>query len=372
MTAELRAYSEVEEVHDLPLVHSYWAERYVLPLLSEVGAETIDALWERYITEQCDRRAPETARLVSLGAGNGEAELQLVARLAARGVDNLQIALLELNPAMIERALAYADRLGLGDRVSAHKTDLNRWVAEERADVYLAVHSLHHVAELEHLYDEVQRSLDLDGVLLVNDMIGRNGHVRWPEAGAMVRGIWRFTPAKYRYNHFLHEVDDDYPDLDCSSEGFEGIRSQDVLPLLLQRFHPEIYVTFANVIDPFVDRVYGRNFDLNEPDDIAFIDTVARLDDAAIDLGVITPTHLIGAFRKRFVRCRYPRERSPERTVRRPGTSASDPHAAELASLEGQLRVAHERYSALRNRKVVRLGLALADSRHKGSRLFRR
>jgi ubiquinone/menaquinone biosynthesis C-methylase UbiE len=356
ITAELRAYNEVEEVHDLPLIHSYWAERFVLPLFSEMGAASIDDLWEQHIAEQCMRRAPQPARLVSLGAGNGELELPLAARLAERGLTNLEIVLLELNPAMIERALEVAQELGLGDRVRAEQTDLNTWTADRGADVYLAVHSLHHVVELEHLYGEIARSIDPQGVLLVNDMIGRNGHVRWPEAGAIVHRIWRDAPESYRYNHFAKHIDVAYPDIDCSGEGFEGIRSQDVLPLLLERFHPEVYVTFGNVIDPFIDRVYGPNFDMRNPADTSFIDAVARLDEAAIDLGVLTPTHLVASFRRRPVKCRYPRERSPERTVRKPDRTAD----VDPVVLEAQVRTTAARYQALRSRKAVRMALALA------------
>ena len=39
---ELAGYDEVEEVHQLPPIYHYWSERYVLPLLHEVGFESID------------------------------------------------------------------------------------------------------------------------------------------------------------------------------------------------------------------------------------------------------------------------------------------------------------------------------------------
>jgi len=360
VTAELRAYDEVETVHELPLIHGYWTERYVTPLLVDVGATSIDDLWEQQIAEQCARRAPENARLVSLGAGNGEGELPLVARLAERGLTNIEVVLLELNPAMIDRALELAEQLGLRDRVRAEQTDLNTWKADESADIYLAVHSLHHVVELEHLYDEVADSIDAHGVVLVNDMIGRNGHVRWPEAAAIVHRIWRVAPERYRYNHYVKQIDAAYPDIDCSGEGFEGIRSQDVLPLLLERFYPDMYVPFGNVIDPFVDRVYGHNFDPQNPGDTFFIDSVATLDEAAIDLGIITPTHLVASFRARPVICRYPHERSPERTVRRPESTVT----RDAVTLEAQLHTTLIRYEALRSRKSVQVALRLAELRH--------
>ena len=390
LAAEVAVYNETEEVHELPSIHNLWAARFILPLLQNVGVASIDDLWDRHVMEQCARRAPERARLVSLGAGNGEVELPLAARLADRGVTNLELVLLELNPTMLERAESEARRLGLEDRVRTERTDLNSWVASERADVYLATHSLHHIVELEHLYDEVVRSLDVDGVFLVNDMIGRNGHRRWPEALDLVRRIWRGLPARYRFNHSLKQIDDEYPDLDCSTVGFEGVRSQDVLPLLLERAHPLEFVIFGNIIDPFVDRIYGPNFDPEDRDDAAFIDAVARLDEAAIDLGLLTPTHMIASFRSTPGPCRYPGVRSPLQVIRRPddpslatsqGRESDGPAAPaagvamdnglgtlNLAELHAELGAARAQFEALRNRKSVQIAVRLADLRHRVGR----
>lgn len=348
-------------MHSLPDSHDVWARAHVEPLFSELGLDNLMQLWEDSIVEQCERRAPEPARLVSLGAGNGEGELPLAARLAERGVRNLELVLLELNPVMIDRALARAAELGLGDRVRAEQADLNTWVAREPADIYIASHSLHHVVELEHLYDEVARTLDPDGVLLINDMVGRNGHVRWPEAGQILRRIWALLPERYRYNHYTKLVDVDYPDVDCSTEGFEGIRAQDVLPLLLKRFHPDVFVGFASVIDPFIDRVYGPNIDVTNEADLELLHTIARLDDAALELGILTPTHLIASFRRKPIVCRYPGSRSPVRCARDTSVVVAGESASELQTLTAQLEDARRRYAELRGRKVVRLGLTLAE-----------
>jgi len=107
------------------------------------------------------------------------------------------------------------------------------------------------------------------------------------------------------------------------------------------------------------------------------------LDDAAIDLQLVTPTHLIASFRSRPTACRYPRRRSPQRTLRtptdepdgvQPGHDAGPLDAGEALGLRepeaaiAQLRREHDeawgRYNHLRRRKAVRLALALAAARH--------
>jgi SAM-dependent methyltransferase len=384
VSEELELYAEQEEVHDLPAIYHFWSARYCTPLLQEVGFGGLNEFLDQHVAEQCTRRAPERARLVSLGAGNGDTEIGIASRLRDRGIKNLELTLLELNPQMLERAMADANKLGLADQVIAKQTDLNSWQAEGNPDVYLANHSLHHVVNLEGLFTEVKASLDPEGVLLVNDMIGRNGHVRWPEAADLLRRIWDVAPEDYRWNPFLRGVEDVYPDIDCSTSGFEGIRAQDILPLLIERFHPDVYICFLNVADPFIDRVYGPNFDVNSPEDRAFIDALGRFDDAAIDLQLVTPTHLIGSFRMQPVQCRYPRRRSPSRTMRlvnesrvspdtadAPRTSTDQPDANDntardtlVTELEFSLNESRTRYEHLRHRKAVRVALKLAAARH--------
>jgi SAM-dependent methyltransferase len=359
VSEEVERFADVEVVHDLPPIYGYWAIRYCLPLFQEVGYDTLEQLYDEHVAELCARRAPAPARLVGLGAGNGDIELGIARRLAERGVENLELVLLELNPAMLKRARDEAAAHGMAERVVGVEADLNTWTADREADVYFASHSLHHVVELEHLFDEVRSSLRPDGVLLVNDMIGRNGHKRWPEAARIVDLIWATLPERYRHNPIHQRVDDVYPDVDYSTEGFEGIRAQDILPLLLERFHPDVFVTFMNVIDPFVDRVHGRNFDPDRPEDTRLIDRIAELDEAALDLGVLSPTHLVGSFRTAPCEARFPRGRSPEAALR--DEVAADASSERIEQLERELAETRSGYEALRSRKAVRAGLKIAD-----------
>lgn len=126
-------------------------------------------------------------------------------------------------------------------------------------------------------------------------MIGRNGHQRWPEALAIVHEFWRKLPPSYRFNISLRRHEDLYQSWDCSFQGFEGVRSQDILPLLLERFHFQFFFPFGNVIDPFVDRAFGPHFDDAAEWDRSFIDTVHRRDEDEMAAGRLKPTHLLAA-----------------------------------------------------------------------------
>jgi SAM-dependent methyltransferase len=170
--------------------------------------------------------------------------------------------------------------------------DFNTWRPALRYDAVIANQALHHVSALEHLYDAVAAALAPGGRFIVSDMIGRNGHQRWPEARAIVDQFWAELPPQYRYNRQLGRREDRFMDWDHSVAGFEGVRAQDVLPLLVERFHFEMFLPFANVIDPFVDRAFGYNFDPARDWDRAFIDRVHSRDEQEILSGRIKPTHM--------------------------------------------------------------------------------
>ncbi len=107
-----------------------------------------------------------------------------------------------------------------------------------------------------------------------------------------MREFWRELPARYRYNLQLKRQEDEFLDWDCAQEGFEGVRAQDILPLLVERFGFDLFAPFANVIDPFIDRGFGHHFDAKADWDRAFIDRVHARDEMEIRRGAIKPTHL--------------------------------------------------------------------------------
>jgi 2-polyprenyl-3-methyl-5-hydroxy-6-metoxy-1,4-benzoquinol methylase len=67
-------------------------------------------------------------------------------------------------------------------------------------DVVFCHATLHHVLELEHLADQIQRTLKPGGRLIVEDVIKRNGSPMWPETKEVIASIWRTLPANYRIN----------------------------------------------------------------------------------------------------------------------------------------------------------------------------
>ncbi|WP_433408820.1 class I SAM-dependent methyltransferase [Saccharomonospora azurea] len=326
LAAERGTFAEQEDVHgNLPPSAHRWSARHMVPKLHELGVESIGSLIVGEIRSRA-REAAEHGRdavVLSLGSGNGDQELSWLEALAADGVHNVRVRLLEINHDMQERAAEAAGRLGFADRIEHVETDFNTWKADTEHDVVVAFQVLHHVLDLEHLYGQLREGLRSDGVLVVHDMIGRNGHRRWPEALEVIERIWATLPPELRRNSITGAIDEQFDDIDCAVDGFEGIRAQDVLPVLLEYLHPSFFLALGNVIDPFVDRVYGHNFDMDDERHRALIDDIGVLDDSLLDLGVVTPTRLTALFHPTPRTLRAYRGRTPQRCVRR--TDVVDP-----------------------------------------------
>jgi len=300
---EINFYKDCENVHDLPDIFHYWSNRYLLPKQTCFGFTSPDNFFEKHCRDFCLSHVEDTTeiRILSVGSGNGELEVGIVKALSDSGISNFSMECMDINQQMLDRAIGLAEEKGVKKYIKVNQSDFNEWKPEHQYHVVLANQSLHHVLHLEHLFDAIHEGLTHDGLFLTSDMIGRNGHMRWPEALEILQRLWDELPPRYKYNQLLKRQEDIFINHDCSTEGFEGIRAQDVLPLLVERFNFELFIPFANLILIFIDRAFGHNFDVNNKFDTDFIDRVHKIDEESILAGIIKPTQMLAVMTKSTV-----------------------------------------------------------------------
>ncbi len=319
LAQERRRFDTVAEFDDLPPIYHYWSNTFVRAMLEDVGCSDPRGFLARYLHESARRCAVEHPVFLSIGSGDGNNELEIARRLKSAGLDAFTIECLELNPKLIQRAAGEARLAGLESHIVFERQDFNTWRPSRAYHGVVANQSLHHVTNLEGLFDAIRGSLAPGALFVANDVVGRNGHQRWPEARHLVERFWRKLPASYHYHHQFQRQEELFEDWDCSSEGFEGIRAQDVLPALLERFHFHVFIGFGNVIDPFVDRGFGPNFDIASRWDRAFIDRVHACDERGILDRCLTPTHMMAVMANEPSDSpHYARGITPQDAVRRP------------------------------------------------------
>jgi SAM-dependent methyltransferase len=121
------------------------------------------------------------ANFVSVGAGNCDLEISIAKIMVKAGFSDFMFECLEINPVILERGREMARENGVLRNTRFIEADFNSRVATKKYDGVIANQSLHHVTNLEHLFNQINNGLHTDGSFVISDMIGRNGHQRWPE-----------------------------------------------------------------------------------------------------------------------------------------------------------------------------------------------
>ncbi len=318
VTNELNNFKDVEIVHDLPNIYHYWSNKYLLPKISPFGFTNPEDFFVKYISNLFDCYPNQIIKIVSIGSGNCDAEIKIACSLVALGFQNFTIDCLDLNSTMLTRGNELAISIGMERFINVIVGDFNNWQPICSYHAVMANQSLHHVTNLEHLFTSIEKAITLkNGILMTSDIIGMNGHQRWPESLNIVNEFWGLLPEKYKYNHQLKRHEDSFLNWNCASESFEGIRAQDILPLLLNRFHFDLFIPFANLITPFIDRSFGPNYDVKSEYDRDMIDRIQIKDELEISSGRIKPTQMYAVLSLDFSRDRQLSENlTPEFCVR--------------------------------------------------------
>jgi SAM-dependent methyltransferase len=317
--SEEALFSDNLDVHNLPEIFHYWSNKYLRPKINAFGFDGVDDFYEKQLIAVMGRVRSGTYRFISLGAGNCDAEVRIVQSLRKQGYENFVIECLDLNKEMLQRGRHLVQEKGCSEHIVPISGDFNHWRPRQPYHAVMANQSLHHVYNLEGLFDAIHEAIKpVQGALITSDVIGRNGHQRWPEALTVIEEIWDDLSDCYKYNHQLKRLEKKFVNWDCSTESFEGIRAQDILPLLVERFHFELFLPFANIIAPFIDRSFGHNFDANAESDRRLIDSIHARDEQEIFRGVTKPTQMFAVLVTEPCQTRCIEGLSPRQSVRHP------------------------------------------------------
>lgn len=289
---ELSFYEDVESVHSLPESQHYVNESYLRPLLTRhFGYGGFVEMVQQFVTRIQGWVGDRTLKVLSVGSGNCDFEIGLI---ADHGM-NLKVHCLELNQKMLERAAESAHEKGVSRRLRLVHCDINELELNETYDLVIGNYALHHFVELERIFERIHEAMEGHSIFLINEMIGRNGHMFWEPTMDLVNRLWSLLPRAQKHDHLLQR---DLPlreQWDCSTESFEGVRAQDILPLLDRYFHFVDFAPFYAILNRFTDRDFGPNFDPANPLDRALLDFVWQLDDMICSRHLLKPTQMQAA-----------------------------------------------------------------------------
>ena len=314
---QIDQYKNVSDMHAaLSDMHEYWKRTHLVPVWLDVcEAVNVYDFYAKNFIRGMNETGSRT--IASLGSGDGRLEISIAQRMKALGAKDFTIQCVELSEHQTARGDKHAADAGVTDCVEQVLGDFNKWESPIPLAGVMGHHALHHVADLETMFDNARKALAPHGKFVTIDVIGRNGHMRWPETLDIVESIWNFLPMDKRYHHIFKKTCETYLNHDCSTQGFEGIRAQDILPLMNERFEFENFYAYGGITEAIINRGYGANFDADNAEDRAFVDFLHKLNELLIDLGHVKPTVMFAcASPERTKELRIFKNRTPEFCIR--------------------------------------------------------
>lgn len=224
---------------------------------------------------------------LSLGCGYGALERHALQVDIAERFEAFDLA-----PEAIEVARREAESAGLGDRISYGVSDLNAIELEpERYGAVFAAQALHHIEALEHVLDEIGRSLTEDGLFVVNEYVGPARFQFPDERLPLMNELLLALPESHRRNLRTGETKTEVLRPDEAEvrrvDPSESIRSDEILPLIEERFEIVYRADFGGTLLQLVLQDIAGNFDPGDPKDVAMIDLVCLYEKRLIEEGVL-------------------------------------------------------------------------------------
>jgi SAM-dependent methyltransferase len=279
----------------LPPIFHYWSTRYLAPTAAGLGIGSPEAFFHERIVAMASSKS-DIVNILSMGTGACSMEMALVEQLKASGV-MAHVTCIDFNPTLMNQAATSARERQLDALMTFEARDCNLPFKLPPQDVIIVNQFFHHVTELEMFCRSLCDSLAVHGLLLTSDIIGRNGHMLWPDVEAEVQKLWATLPPEKRHDRHFGTVHANYRPINHAAYSNEGVRAQDVVASLLAEFDFELFFSFGGAIVPFVERRIGFNFDPQLTADQAFIDRVQAVDSDALGIGRYPAANMIAALR---------------------------------------------------------------------------
>ena len=282
-------YSEIEVTDDLKEggVHAghcwqyYWQQVAQALAAGPIG----------YIGDYLDQHFEKTdasINILSLGSGYCGNEIDLARRLKGKA----HIVCTDINEQLFSEAKVIAQTEGLN--IEFKQEDLNFISIDPQHYQMIFAHAvLHHVINLEHLFEKIAQGLADDGILHLVEVVGQNRRLIWPENEAFANALLDVIPNPITQGIRLHITADE--------AGMEGIRQEDIIPELLNRFYP-IYEYAHGAFMRFIctQGDLAPRFDPDDAEAKRYLDFLIDCDKAAVKYNILKPLEIWGVYKPKL------------------------------------------------------------------------
>ena len=230
-------------------------------------------------------------RALSLGCGFGQIERVLRRRNYCQFVHGVDVA-----EKAIEAAKREAETEGL-DGLTYEVADLNTATfPKDTYDVVYAHACLHHVFHLEHLFDQIKRTLKRGGLFVVQEYIGPS-QMQFPQKHLHLADIFlKAIPERYRRLRTRSGTKQQAPRLPLDTmnncDPSEAIRATEIVPLIASRFEVKHFCYLAGSLLLLIFNEIAGNFDAYDGAVMPLVTALIGLDNFLVDNKVLPSYHV--------------------------------------------------------------------------------
>jgi ubiquinone/menaquinone biosynthesis C-methylase UbiE len=246
---------------DSPLVN----QLYIHPTISGVGEDN----WVSWVILKYFTRP--VRRALSICCGDGPLErYALRHKVIARRFDAF-----DASAGAIEIAGRKAEEAGVARRVQYAVADLNHCrLKRRRYEAAFAVMGLHHIQELEHVLEQIYRSLKPGSLFILNEFVGPDQFQWTPLQVQLANEQLQRIPERYRKSlvtgAIRNEVVRQTREEMTAGDPTESIRSSEILPLVSRMFEIVERVDYGGTIVNLVLEQIAGNFQ-GTPEDVSIL-----------------------------------------------------------------------------------------------------
>lgn len=255
--------------------------------LRATGSPNIN--WVEY-SEEFLGHLPKPRYALSLGCGYGFLERLLVQKGICQRVDGVDVA-----QGAVDAATRRAREEGI-DGLQYWVEDLNNvQFPENKYDVVYAHASLHHVFQLEALYEQIRKTLKPNGVFVSYEYTGPS-QMQFPRQHLeLADKLIQIIPEKYRFMKRFGTNKVEAPRLRLSDmnqvDPSEGIHAREVVPLMATYFEFKHVRYIGGTLSLLVFNDIAGNFREGDPETDPIIDMIIAFDNLLVDKGVLPSYH---------------------------------------------------------------------------------
>lgn len=244
--------------------------------------------WLTYISEKYFKEPVGLG--LSIGCGDGCLE-----RHALKIDICKRIEAFDISEGAIKQAVQLIAEEKLSERVRYGVLDFNAAALKKNNyDVVFGAGSIHHIMNLEYLFDQVNKSLKKDGLFIINEFVGPS-QFQWREKQSkIINDILAVLTERYKKSldadlgKIKEKIEHVSREAMTQSDPSEAIRSDEIVPLFYRNFDVVERIDWGGtILQPLLHKIVG-NFHLNDEKDKIILDLIILMEKTLIKESVIS------------------------------------------------------------------------------------